>query len=69
MKYQPFDIIAHLCTVLNMGSTSFYTVCHDTDYFNQIISSILGAALTGAESHELQEVLEETNVSTVKPLM
>ena len=30
---------------------------------NPIYLSDMGAALTGAESHELQEVLEETNVS------
>lgn len=30
---------------------------------NPIYLSDMGAALTGAESHELQDVLEETNVS------
>ena len=30
---------------------------------NPIYLSDMGAAMTGAESHELQEVLEETNVS------
>lgn len=29
---------------------------------NPIYLSDMGAALTGAESHELQDVLEETNV-------
>lgn len=33
---------------------------------NPIYLSDMGAALTGAESHELQDVLEETNVS-VRP--
>lgn len=32
---------------------------------NPIYLSDMGAALTGAESHELQDVLEETNVSSV----
>lgn len=30
---------------------------------NPIYLSDMGAALTGAESHELQDILEETNVS------
>lgn len=33
---------------------------------NPIYLSDMGAALTGAESHELQDVLEETNVSGVR---
>lgn len=32
---------------------------------NPIYLSDMGAALTGAESHELQDVLEETNVSSL----
>lgn len=32
---------------------------------NPIYLSDMGAALTGAESHELQDVLEEINVSSV----
>lgn len=32
---------------------------------NPIYLSDMGAALTGAESHELQDVLEETNVSAM----
>lgn len=34
---------------------------------NPIYLSDMGAALTGAESHELQDVLEETNVSAPWP--
>lgn len=34
---------------------------------NPIYLSDMGAALTGAESHELQDVLEETNVSMACP--
>lgn len=34
---------------------------------NPIYLSDMGAALTGAESHELQDVLEETNVSPPGP--
>lgn len=34
---------------------------------NPIYLSDMGAALTGAESHELQDVLEETNVSAAFP--
>lgn len=34
---------------------------------NPIYLSDMGAALTGAESHELQDVLEETNVSGPAP--
>lgn len=34
---------------------------------NPIYLSDMGAALTGAESHELQDVLEETNVSNLLP--
>lgn len=34
---------------------------------NPIYLSDMGAALTGAESHELQDVLEETNVSAACP--
>lgn len=34
---------------------------------NPIYLSDMGAALTGAESHELQDVLEETNVSVASP--
>lgn len=35
---------------------------------NPIYLSDMGAALTGAESHELQDVLEEINVSALHPL-
>lgn len=35
---------------------------------NPIYLSDMGAALTGAESHELQDVLEEANVSRPTPL-
>lgn len=35
---------------------------------NPIYLSDMGAALTGAESHELQDVLEETSVSVACPL-
>lgn len=35
---------------------------------NPIYLSDMGAALTGAESQELQDVLEETNVSSVQGL-
>ncbi len=33
---------------------------------NPIYLSDMGAALTGAESHELQDVLEEINVSSIQ---
>lgn len=36
---------------------------------NPIYLSDMGAALTGAESHELQDVLEETNVSPPWPCL
>lgn len=36
---------------------------------NPIYLSDMGAALTGAESHELQDVLEETNVSAPRPVL
>lgn len=36
---------------------------------NPIYLSDMGAALTGAESHELQDVLEETNVSAPWPVL
>lgn len=34
---------------------------------NPIYLSDMGAALTGAESHELQDVLEEASVSAARP--